>query len=275
MPGDCGMGQGKAGAQAMCVCFVCVSVFTPLRAADCIKIYKSLYLVKPKTWACLVSSLLDTTSRIKTGKHVWHFSQIPKVGTLLLLRYYLPGTSWDICGFSIFTNSQKFSHLWASLVSPEHTVAPCILLLPPSPSPCVGEDGVTNFWTSSPCHSLYLLLSPFVPFSLLQTGASCHGKSLLILKLFYCGSGIEDFLWTLSSYTAPFLWGENQNCTDYSPYGSVINLHIMFFFCLTFIPIPLIPNIFSVLLLVFFWPQCINGIFMDLLNMSQGHAPEG
>lgn len=135
MPGDCGMGQGKAGAQAMCVCFVCVSVFTPLRAADCIKIYKSLYLVKPKTWACLVSSLLDTTSRIKTGKHVWHFSQIPKVGTLLLLRYYLPGTSWDICGFSIFTNSQKFSHLWASLVSPEHTVAPCILLLPPQSKP--------------------------------------------------------------------------------------------------------------------------------------------
>lgn len=155
MPGDCGMGQGKAGAQAMCVCFVCVSVFATLRAADCIKIYKRLYLVKPKTWACLVTSLLDTTSRIKMGKHVWHFPQIPKVGTLPLLRYYLSGTSWDRCGFSIFTNSQKFSHLWASPVPPEHTVAPCILLLPPSPSPCVGEDGVTNFWTSSPCHSLY------------------------------------------------------------------------------------------------------------------------
>lgn len=102
-------------------------------------------------------------------------------------------------------------------------------------------------------HHVTLYTYPFVPFSLLQTGASCHGKSLLILKLFYCGSGIEAFLWTSSSYTAPFLWGENQNRTDYSPYGSVINLHIMFFFCLTFIPILLIPNIFSVLLLLLFF----------------------
>uniref|UniRef100_A0A8C3CHG0 Uncharacterized protein n=1 Tax=Cairina moschata TaxID=8855 RepID=A0A8C3CHG0_CAIMO len=41
----------------------------------------------------------------------------------------------------------------------------------------------------------------------------------------------------------------------------VINLHIMFFFCLTFIPILLIPNIFSVLLLLFFFDLSASMVY--------------
>lgn len=179
--------------------------------------------------------------------NIYGISPKAQNGTLLISSYFLSGTSWDRCSFSVLTSFHRFFHLWASPVFPELIVAPCNSVLTPlTPQPL--RQRVNESWAPSPCHSSN---SRLLSLSYLSSrlGHPVLVKSLSVLKL----SGADQILKLIAP--AAFLWAlvllypfwEDLNCTDYSQYGSDMSLHTSTLFLM---PVLLNLNI----LFGFFWP---------------------
>lgn len=85
------------------------------------------------------------------------------------------------------------------LHSPLSTLWHLYSVLPPGPSPCVGEDDVTNFWTSAPCRSLYCWALLFLCLS------SRLEHPLMVCHCSFWSSSIVDQVLKLSSGPCPVI----------------------------------------------------------------------